>query len=198
MRTRRQPIGVILAGGRGRRMGGTKAMVSLNGQPLISYPLGVVQGVLSDVAILAKSETELPGIAGVTVWIESDPIHHPLVGIIQAIELAEGRAVLVCAADFPFVTAELVTQLARADPGPAPAVIAAHEGETQPLLGCYQPTAAAFLRRADVDLPLRQAIAAIGPRLLEVADADVLFNVNTPDDLLQAAAMLDSRPISRK
>ena len=29
--------------------------------------------------------------------------------------------------------------------------------------------------------------------MLEVADPDVLFNVNTPDDLLQAAGMLDLR-----
>jgi molybdopterin-guanine dinucleotide biosynthesis protein A len=43
------------------------------------------------------------------------------------------------------------------------------------------------------DRPLRDCIAAIGPATLEVSDQDLLFNVNTPDDLLQAAAMLDAR-----
>ena len=42
------------------------------------------------------------------------------------------------------------------------------------------------------DRPLRECIAAIEPATLEVSDPDLLFNVNTPDDLLQAAAMLDT------
>jgi hypothetical protein len=37
---------------------------------------------------------------------------------------------------------------------------------------------------------VRRAIAAIAARQLDV-DPQVLFNVNSPDDLLQAAAMLD-------
>jgi hypothetical protein len=42
-------------------------------------------------------------------------------------------------------------------------------------------------------MPLRQAVGAIGPRLLEVQDADELFTIDAPDDLLQAAGMLDRR-----
>ena len=62
----------------------------------------------------------------------------------------------------------------------------------QPLLGCYQPAAAARLSGA-ADRPLRELVGAIGPRLFEVPDPDELFNVNSPDDLLQATAMLDQR-----
>ena len=45
-------------------------------------------------------------------------------------------------------------------------------------------------------MALRDAVLALRPRLLEIDDADALFNVNAPEDLLQAAAMLDRR-ISR-
>ena len=38
---------------------------------------------------------------------------------------------------------------------------------------------------------MRDAVAALGPRLLQVDDPEALFNVNAPDDLLLAAAMLD-------
>ena len=76
----------------------------------------------------------------------------------------------------------------------APAVIAKHGDSVQPLLGCYRPAAARMLTGAVREgLPVREAVARIGPRLLEVEDPDELFNVNTPDDLLQAAAMLDRR-----
>ena len=39
--------------------------------------------------------------------------------------------------------------------------------------------------------PLRSEVAAIGPRLLEVEDRSAFFNVNTPEDLLVAEAILD-------
>ena len=116
----------------------------------------------------------------------------------QALALAERRPVLVCAADLPFVTAELVAELATADPGRAPAVLAASGGDVQPLLGCYQPRALELLAPAGSagERPLRECIAEIGPATLEVADPELLFNVNSPDDLLQAAAMLDrGRPV---
>jgi molybdenum cofactor guanylyltransferase len=195
MRRRRGPIGVVLAGGQGRRIGGSKAIVKLRGRPLISYPLEALRLALDEVAVIAKPDTQLPSLPGVTVWIESELPRHPLVGIVHALAFTSHRPVLVCAADLPFVTPQLIDRLARFESATAPAVVAAHEGRMQPLLGRYEPKAAELLAGAveAADQPLIEAIAAIGPRLLEVEDPDELFNVNAPDDLLQAAAMLDKR-----
>ena len=198
MRFRTRALGAILAGGGGRRIGGDKAIVELQGRPLISYPLEAVREALGQVAILAKADTKLPYVSGVTVWIEPDPQAHPVVGIMQALALADGRPALVCGADLPFVTARLIRKLARANPGRAPAVVASARGVMQPLLGCYQRRALELLRRlaADTSRPLRDCIEALDPVLLEVDDPDELFDVDSPDDLLQAAAMLDRRRLS--
>jgi molybdopterin-guanine dinucleotide biosynthesis protein A len=195
MGRRREPIGAILAGGSGRRIGGSKAIVALHGTPLIAYPLQAMRGALLEVAVVAKADTKLPSLAGATVWIEPNMPRHPLVGIMHALALAEGRPILVCAADLPFVTSELIRALASVHPGAAPAVIAASDGHDQPLLGCYQPEALDRLQRAGFapDVPVRDCIAALDPLLLEVDDPQLLFNVKSPDDLLQAAAMLDVR-----
>ena len=192
---RQQPVGVVLAGGLGRRIGGDKAVVELAGRALISYPVQALRTVLRDVRVLAKPDTRLPPLPGVEVWLEPAQPRHPLVGILQALRLAGGRAVLLCAADLPFVTPELLTELADADAGEAPAVIAALDGAPQPLLGCYRPRAADLLEPAarEATLALRAAIAAIRPRLLEVARAELLFNVNSPEDLQRAEALLTRR-----
>lgn len=189
------PLGVIPAGGSGRRIGGGKALVELNHRPLISYPLEAVWRALGNVTIVAKVDTELPAVPGATIWLEPDEPRHPLTGIVHALSLAEGRPVLVCAADMPFVTESLVREIAHADPAGARAVVAAARGQIQPLLGCYHPAALDLLaaRREEADRPLRTTVLALDPQRFEVADPDVLFNVNTPDDLLQAAAMLDRR-----
>ena len=195
MRFRTRPVGAILAGGTGRRIGGDKAIVELNGRPLISYPLEAVRQALGQVAILAKADTKLPYVSGVTVWIEPESRRHPLVGITQALALADGRPAVVCAADLPFVTAKLVRRLAKTNPGRAPAVVACAQGVMQPLLGCYQRRALELLRRGadDISSPVRDRIEALDPFLLEVDDPEELFDVDSPDDLLLAAAMMDRR-----
>jgi molybdopterin-guanine dinucleotide biosynthesis protein A len=147
------------------------------------------------VAIVAKIDTKLPTLPGVAVWIEPDEPRHPLTGIVHALVMSEGRAVLACAADMPLVSAELVAAIACADPGPAPAVVASAGGELQPLLGCYHPRALELLAGAEAGIPLREAVAAIGPVTYEVTDPNALFNVNSPADLLQASAML--QPVDR-
>jgi len=190
------PVGVILAGGAGRRIGGSKALVKLHGRPLISYPLAAMREALGDFAIVAKADTELPSLPGVTVWIEPDVPRHPLVGITQALGLAAGRPVLVCASDMPLLTAAAISQIARASlSSAARAVVARSHGRLEPLLGCYQPGAVEHLAGAPLRgrLAVREAVAALDPLLVEMDDPEVLFNVNTPDDLLQAAAMLDRR-----
>jgi molybdopterin-guanine dinucleotide biosynthesis protein A len=190
---------VVLAGGAGRRLGGSKALATLNRRALISYPLEAVWRALGNVTIVAKSDTELPSVLGAAVWIEPQEPRHPLTGIVHAISLAEGRPVLICASDMPLVTPALIGAIARADPGGAAAVVASFHGEIQPLLACYQPSALEPLSEAarDPGIRLRDAVGALNPACFEVEDPDCLFNVNSPDDLLQATAMLDRRRATR-
>src|SRR5690348_12167291 len=181
MLRRRPPMGVILAGGLGRRIGGSKAVVQLAGQPLITYPLEAVRTALGDVAVVAKADTQLPSLPGVTVWVEPDSPRHPVVGIIQALALAEGRSLVVCAVDLPFVTPELIYRLATADLGRSPAVLARCGTDVQPLLGCYAPRAIDPLRNGlPAEAPVRELVASLHPRMLEVGDPELLFNINSP------------------
>ncbi|MHB8692307.1 MAG: molybdenum cofactor guanylyltransferase [Solirubrobacteraceae bacterium] len=188
------PVGVVLAGGGGRRIGGDKATAMLAGRPLISYPLAVLGAVLAEVVVVAKAATLLPPLDGVEVWIEPQRPQHPVIGIVEALLRADGRPVLVCACDMPLLDAATVTTLATSDPRGAPAVIATGADGLQPLLGCYfadalEPLAAA----ADAaHAPLREIVARLHPRLLEVS-AEALFNVNSPEDLASAEAALASR-----
>jgi molybdenum cofactor guanylyltransferase len=187
-----EPIGVVLAGGLGHRIGGQKASVGLSGRPLIEYPVRVLSAVLSDVAVIAKPDTQLPSLPGVTVWIEPQEPRHPLVGIVEALSLAAGRSVLVCACDLPLLSPALVRALADADAQGTPAVVAAAGEQLQPLFARYEPSALGPLRglAEAAEVPLRAAVEGLGPVRFEVG-AETLFNVNSPEDLLRAATLLD-------
>lgn len=198
----RDPIGVVLAGGSGRRIGGGKAVVELHGTPLIRYPLRALQAVLAEVVVVAKEGTALPPLPGVPIWIEPAEPRHPLAGIVHALEGAGAaagiggmaREILVSAGDLPFLEPDLVERLAHADAGGAPALVPRADGRLQPLLARYAPAAyaplAAALRRDPLP-SLTDAVAALDPGVLELDDAQSFFNVNAPEDLLTAAALLD-------
>jgi len=191
-------MGAVLAGGLGRRLGGDKAVARLAGRPLIAFPLAAMGAVVTDVTIVAKPDTALPppdALGAVRVLREPAEPRHPLVGILHALRAGEGRPVLVCPADLPLVTAAVLAELASADPRGAPAVVAIGPGRgLQPLLGCYRPEAAGLLAAAarEARAPVRAVVAAIGPREVTVP-AEVLFNVNTAEDLARAEELVASR-----
>ncbi|HEX5193960.1 MAG TPA: molybdenum cofactor guanylyltransferase, partial [Solirubrobacteraceae bacterium] len=143
------PVGVVLAGGRARRLQGRKATVALGGRPLLSYSLRAMLEATDEAAVVAKPSTELPPLGAVPVWTEPEQPSHPLVGVVEALRRAGGRPVLVCAGDMPFVPVALLTRLAAVDAGGASAVVAtsARHG-LQPLLARYEPAALELLAPA--------------------------------------------------
>jgi molybdopterin-guanine dinucleotide biosynthesis protein A len=188
-------VGAVLAGGRGRRIGGDKAIVELEGRPLLDYPLRALLAVLDVVAVVAKPETALPALDHrVEVWLEEDEPRHPLAGVVQALRSAQGRPVVVLAGDMPFVSPALVRALAEAESGGAPAVVARGGGGLEPLCARYDPPALDALEDFDPRTPAREAVAALGPAVLELEDERELVNVNSPEDLLRAAARLSAPP----
>ena len=193
-----QPIGAVLAGGRGRRLGGDKALVPIAGRPLIAWPLLALTSALARVAVVTKPGVRLPPLPdGVEVWTEPATPTHPIVGIVEALRRAEGRAVLVCAADLPLVDAGLVRALAGAPAGAAAAVVARGAGRLQPLLGRYEPAALPALAAAvPDDAPLTAVVRALAPAVVDVP-ASALLNVNDRDGVRAAEEALAGRPPSR-
>ena len=185
-------IGVVLAGGSGSRIGGAKATAQLDGQALISYPLAAALGALSSVAVVAKDGVELPQLdQRVELWIEPDEPRHPVVGVIEALRRAEGRAVLIIACDLPLLTSEVVALIASADAEGSVALLASAAGRPQPLLARYQPAALALLEKFDTDGAMTEQVMALLPTLVEVP-AEASFNVNDLEQLKEVSRRLRS------
>ncbi len=184
-------IGVVLAGGQARRMGGSKAALPLAGQPLIAWPLEAMAAVCGRVAVVCKPSTRLPSLApGVERWNEPADLQHPLAGLAFALERA-GSEVLVCAGDMPFVDAALfgtVREAARGEPG-AGAVVAEAGGRLEPLLGVYRPTVLPALRASGGDARLTVVVEGLHPVRVPVF-AEAVRSVNTPEQLAAAEAEL--------
>gem|GEM_PF-995385 len=186
-------VAAVMAGGSGSRIGGAKATAQLSGHALISYPLKAALGALEQVAVVAKSNTELPDDLGqrVELWIEPDEPRHPVVGVIEALRRAEGRAVVVIACDLPLLTSATVALLACADAGGSVAVLASAAGRPQPLLARYEPAALGLLEKFDTDGPMTAQVMALPATLVEVPP-EASFNVNDLEQLKEVSRRLRS------
>jgi molybdopterin-guanine dinucleotide biosynthesis protein A len=99
------------------------------------------------------------------------------------------------ACDLPFVAPGLIELLAEAR---EPLVIPALDGRLHPLLARYEPSLLPELEAAlGREEPLARTVERLGPRLLAEEELArfgdpyrLLFNVNDPDDLRDAEALL--------
>lgn len=176
-------IGVVLAGGAGQRMGGAKAERLLAGRPLASYPAAALAEVCERVAVVGEG----PALPGALLW-DDEPAEprHPRTGIVHALRRA-GEAVLVCAADMPFVTPAELRALADAS-GDAVAVAG---GVLQPVLALYTPDALPALEAADPDEPLTRTVERLRPARIVVPSA-AARSVDTPEQLAAAERELSA------
>jgi molybdenum cofactor guanylyltransferase len=123
-------------------------------------------------------------------WDEPDDPRHPIAGITHALERARAP-ILVCAADMPFASAHVLGLLAaELQPG-VKAAAAFCDGKLEPLLAAYAAEALKLLAEAPADEPLRRTVESLTPVLVDVPP-EVVFNVNTPDDLAEAERRLRS------
>jgi molybdenum cofactor guanylyltransferase len=187
------PVGVVLAGGAGRRLGGDKAVVALDGRPMLQYPLAALREAVGEVAVVVKRDTVLPRLDDdVRVWLEADEPRHPLTGLVRALRAAAGRPVLALAVDLPLVETPLLERIATLRTT-APAVVTRAGGRLQPLCARYEPGALDVLQSQEPDERLTAVVERLAPAVVDVEDDAQLHNVNVPEDLLFAAAVLTAR-----
>ena len=173
-------LAAVLAGGRGRRMGGAKALARFDGEPLIAWPIAAAVAADLEVVIIAKAATPLPQLRA-PVWHEPDEPVHPLLGVVTALERA-GRPVLAIACDMPFLTSDLLARLAA---GPEAAVEV--DGRLAPFPARYEPAALPALRAALArEAPVRQTLAELAPVTIAIGDARLVASINTPEELANA------------
>lgn len=131
-----QITGLILAGGRGTRMGGQdKGLVAVNGRPLIEQVLEALRPQVGSVIISANRNIDRYQIYGYPVVADGMPGYPgPLAGILAGLDIAPTGWMLVVPCDSIRFPPDLARRLAlEAVEGHALAVCSRDGDRTQPL-----------------------------------------------------------------
>ena len=193
---REDVLGVVLAGGLSRRMGGKdKALMLYDGQPLVLRAIDRLSSQVGSVVVSANRPLAEVSARNIQLIPDCLPDHPgPLVGMLSAMDWAvnhmPGFAWICCVSvDTPFVPMDLVAQLAEALPAGTKAATARSDERNHPTIGLFNSA----LRE-----PLRDFLEAgerkvglwthqIGAQAVsfDASGGDPFFNINTPEDLEQ-------------
>lgn len=195
----KQPLGVILAGGQARRMGGgDKGLLHLGEQTILSRVIERLEPQVAHLAINANGDPSR--FADLDLPILADDISGflgPLAGVLAGLEWAAdngAETIVTAAADTPFFPCDLVPRLQLAAEGmQIPVALASTgDGNRHPTFGLW-PTALRHDLRTALEGGLRKIVAwtdGHGAQTALFEHESAFFNVNTPDDLATAEAML--------
>jgi molybdopterin-guanine dinucleotide biosynthesis protein A len=142
--------GYVLAGGGSTRFGRDKALVEMDGKPMLLYMCELLAGVVSGVKIVASSEKYAS--FGIETVADLWPGEGPLGGIITALLETESSAPpckwnLIVSCDMPFLTREWIHFLVEhARISSAQVVVPQSERGLEPLCSCWRTDRAATLR----------------------------------------------------
>lgn len=179
----------ILAGGRGRRLGGTpKGLLLREGRPLLAHLLDL-RPAFDDVLLVTPDPAPYAGF-GVRAVGDVVAQRGAPGGVHAALVQAGTPWVLAVAADMPFVTAPVVALLLAERDAAVDAVGFELEGRLEPLLACYRTALAPAWDRALAGSPSFRALWALARARLLGAEAlarvdptgRAVVSVNTPED----------------
>jgi molybdenum cofactor guanylyltransferase len=199
-------VGLLLAGGQSRRMGGgDKALRVLGGITLLERVIGRLRPQVEALVLNANGDPcrfaqfdlpvvpdSVPGFAG------------PLAGVLAGLDWTAAHRpdctyVVSVATDAPFLPRDLVSRLVGdMEKAGAELACAASAGQAHPVIGLWPVQLRDDLRRAVVDQGVRKVdVWTAGHRLAVVpfpgTPIDPFFNANRPEDLAAAAALLEAK-----
>lgn len=193
--------GVLLAGGRSRRMGQDKRFLSLDGRSLLERTLSVLEQACEEILIVVARPAPELGWLRHRVVTDAVPNSGSLGGLYTGLLEAAAPRIFAVACDMPFLSTKAISYLADRDSA-ADIVMPQLETGLQPLHAIYHkrclPAIEGMLSRRS--LTIHDLVKAPDLRVRLVAEAELkaidpllqsFMNINTPEDL-ERARMLTS------
>lgn len=198
----------ILIGGRSSRFGSAKALIEIDGRPLLDRTAETIKSALPETktTLVASTPEQYLGLkTGLPFIFDLHSGRGPLVGLHAALAYARTEWIFVTACDYPFITVDLLKYVAGLINGTFEAIVNAQpDGRLQPLCAFYRTKPCftiveEFLINKRSAPPMRAIFKRVSTRIVafeEIAGLpnaeNVFLNINTAENLEQA------RRIARK
>lgn len=185
---------VILTGGRGRRLGYPKELLSLNGRRVIERILEVLRLFFSEIHVVSNSAISFDQVGEIKVFPDLIPDCGPLGGIYTGLKMSSRDQVFFVGCDMPFLRPGLIAEeikiarLNRYD-----CIIPSGPSGIEPLHAIYSRSVLSGLEEVlrKKKLSINKFSSRFNSFYLKVDSGDLssFFNINTMEDLNEARRM---------
>ena len=180
--------GIVLAGGRSRRMGTDKSMMMLNGKSMIEYSIDALKPLCNKVVI--SSNNFIYDFTGCEVWPDELPDQAPMVGIYSCLKRSKTDINIILSCDMPLMSASVLEFLLSNSSNHEITVPIHKDGFIEPLCGIYKQSSMKVLKDFidDDNFRLNECIRAASHHLISIGSEfpflseNMFLNINTPDD----------------
>ncbi|TAL09933.1 MAG: molybdenum cofactor guanylyltransferase [Nitrospirae bacterium] len=187
--------GLIIAGGKSRRLGIDKRFLDLGGRTCIQRVLDAYRGIFDEILVVADAVEPFQSL-GLRVVVDLIPGRAALGGLYTGLHYAASERVFAAAADMPWI-APAAIRIVLDQSLAGDIVIPDLDGKLQPMHAVYAKACLPFLRTLVEAGTLKVQELCNCPELrvrriprsaFTAADPGLrsFFNINTPDDLAQA------------
>lgn len=192
---------VLLAGGRSRRMGQPKALLSFAGQPLIVRVAERLLKITNDLIVVASPDQKLPELRARVVH-DTHAYQGPVAGLAGGLGASRGTHAFVTSCDSPFLNLDLVRWMLD-EAASWDVVIPRWEGRLNPLHAVYATSLANRYqtlldagRRRPVDLFDQVRVRTVTEEEIRRIDPEgrSFLNMNSPAEYKAALDMAADEP----
>jgi len=191
---------IVLAGGKSQRLGMDKALLKLDGKPLLERIVTTLTALSDDLVVVTSRKRSFARLAA-RVVTDIYPGKGSLGGIYTGLRAMRYKRGLVVACDMPLLNLNLLRYMILLSAN-FDVVIPSIGGKTEPLhavysKACIEPIAS-LLRRNE--LRIISFLSQVQVRYIEDHEVDIFdpehlsfFNINTQDDLMLAQELIRRR-----
>ena len=181
-----QATAIIMAGGRSRRMGQDKAILDINGIPVIKYVMNQVRSHFDQILVSSNNilKHSLPGARVIPDEIANK---GPLAGIVSALRVSRNDINFVIACDIPEVDIGLVRRLIRESKDFDAVLPQTGPSHFEPLFAVYKKSTLAAIDESIIagNYKILNPLEKCKVKYVELSGADQFKNLNTMNDYLQ-------------
>ncbi|MBW4596169.1 MAG: molybdenum cofactor guanylyltransferase [Brasilonema angustatum HA4187-MV1] len=192
---------IVLAGGKSSRMGRDKALIPIQGVPLLQLVCRIAESCADTVYVVTPWQERYQHLLPSTVqFIKEVPLsgetgnqslpHGPIIGFAQALEYVQTDWVLLLACDLPKLRVEVLQEWAAvldSVEGEAIAALVPQAKGWEPLCGFYRrrclPSLVEYINQGGRSF--QEWLKCHPVQALPLPDPEMLFNCNTQDDLFR-------------